>query len=52
MLDIHDFLKLCDAPVESDVKKLISEADAVLYNWTGKLKYERAVRKLMRELKR
>ncbi|WP_158789130.1 HTH domain-containing protein [Granulicella sp. L46] len=44
---IEKFLKLCDAPVEADIKKLIADADAILYNWTGKLKYEQAVRKLM-----
>ena len=44
------FLKLYNSPVESDVKKLISVADAILYNWTGKLSYERAVRMLMQEL--
>jgi predicted NUDIX family phosphoesterase/dephospho-CoA kinase len=51
-INLHDFLALCDASVEAEVKKMISVADAVLYNWTGKLKYEQAVRQLMRELKR
>jgi predicted NUDIX family phosphoesterase/dephospho-CoA kinase len=49
-LSINEFLKLYNSPVEADVKKLIADADAVLYNWTGKLHYERAVRKLMQEL--
>jgi predicted NUDIX family phosphoesterase/dephospho-CoA kinase len=51
-LDFGEFLRLCDAPVEADVRKLISVADAVLYNWTGKLKYEQAVRSLMAEVQR
>jgi hypothetical protein len=49
-LSIDEFLKLYNSPVEADVKKLIVDADAILYNWTGKLHYERAVRKLMQEL--
>jgi predicted NUDIX family phosphoesterase/dephospho-CoA kinase len=49
-LDIDKFLTLRDAPVEVDVRKLIAIADAVIYNWTGKLKYEHAVRRLMKEL--
>jgi len=49
-LHIDKFLALWDAPVESEVKKLIAIADAVLYNWTGKLRYEHAVRQLMQEL--
>jgi len=49
-LDIREFLALRDAPVEAEVRKLIAGADAVLYNWTGKLKYERVVRNLMRAL--
>lgn len=51
-LDFGEFLRLCEAPVEADVRKLISVADAVLYNWTGRLKYEEAVRRLMAEVKR
>jgi hypothetical protein len=50
LLSINEFLELCEAPVESEVKKLISAADAVLYNWNGKLRYEQAVRQLLREL--
>jgi predicted NUDIX family phosphoesterase/dephospho-CoA kinase len=50
-LDLGEFLRLCDAPVEADVRKLISVADAVLYNWTGRLKYEEAIRSLMAEVK-
>ena len=49
-LTTEEFLKLYNAPVELDVQKLIVDADAILYNWTGKLHYEDAVRKLMQEL--
>jgi predicted NUDIX family phosphoesterase/dephospho-CoA kinase len=51
-MTIHDFLRLYDAPVEAEVKKMLSSADAVLYNWTGKVQYERVVRQMMRELAR
>lgn len=48
--EISEFLRLCDAPVELEAKKLITIADAVLYNWTGKPRYEQAVRGLIKEL--
>jgi predicted NUDIX family phosphoesterase/dephospho-CoA kinase len=51
-LAIDAFLKLYNSSVEAEVKKLIADADAILYNWTGKLHYERAVRKLMQELQK
>ena len=51
-VSIDAFLKLYNSPVETDVKKLIAVADAILYNWTGKLHYEHAVRKLMQELQK
>jgi predicted NUDIX family phosphoesterase/dephospho-CoA kinase len=50
-LTIEEFLRLADAPVESEVKKLIVEADAVLYNWTGKMSYDETVRALMKEIR-
>jgi len=49
-LGLAEFLRLCEAPVEADVRKMIAAADVVLYNWTGKLKYEEAVRSLMAEV--
>ena len=49
-INIEQFLALRDAPVESDITKLIAIADVVLYNWTGKLSYEHAVRQLMQEV--
>lgn len=47
---IEQFLRLNDAPVESEIKKLIADADAILYNWSGKLEYEKAIRKFMQEV--
>ena len=41
------FMELYTNPVEQEVSLLISEADAVLYNWTGKLGYDRAIDDLM-----
>jgi len=46
-ISIFDFLKLRNSPVESEVRGLIELGDAVLYNWTGRLEYRRAVRALM-----
>jgi 8-oxo-dGTP pyrophosphatase MutT (NUDIX family) len=49
-LDIHDFLKLREAPVEREVYGMIGTADAVLYNWAGKPMYQAAVRRLMSQV--
>ena len=46
-LTIHDFLQVRDAPVEAEVRYLIADSDAVIYNWTGRLRYQKAIRKLM-----
>jgi hypothetical protein len=47
---IFDFLRVRNAPVERDVEQMIGLSDAVLYNWTGRAQYRRAVHGLMREL--
>jgi hypothetical protein len=47
---IQEFLAVRDAPVEAQVDDLISEADAVLYNWTGKIKYKDTIRTMLDEL--
>jgi predicted NUDIX family phosphoesterase len=47
---MSEFLTIRGAPVESEVEGLISCADAVLYNWTGKLQYHETIRALMNEL--
>lgn len=47
----HDeFLHILTAPVEQDIPILISEADAVLYNWIGESRYKEAVRELVRDV--
>jgi predicted NUDIX family phosphoesterase/dephospho-CoA kinase len=47
---IEEFMKVREAPVETEVRKLIQVADAVLYNWNGRTEYRTAIRTLMREL--
>jgi predicted NUDIX family phosphoesterase/dephospho-CoA kinase len=46
-IDMHDFLRMREAPVERDVEALIAVSDAVLYNWTGQREYRRVIRELM-----
>jgi predicted NUDIX family phosphoesterase/adenylate kinase family enzyme len=45
-----EFLRARNAPVETEVEGLISVADAVLYNWTGRLQYRETIRALMEDL--
>lgn len=47
---ISQFLAARGAPVEAEVEDLIEDADAVLYNWTGKLVYRKAIHTMMRDL--
>ncbi len=47
---IHDFLKIREAPVESEVGNLIGASDAVLYNWSGRPQYRQVVMSLMKSL--
>jgi hypothetical protein len=47
---IDEFLAARVAQVEKEVDDLIETADAVLYNWTGKLDYRRAIRLMMQDL--
>lgn len=49
-ITIHDFLRIRESPVEKEVARMITNVDAVLYNWTGRLGYRKAIRDLMREL--
>jgi dephospho-CoA kinase len=49
-ISFDDFLKLSEAPVEQEVKKMIGLADAVLYNWIGKPKYEQKIHQLMKQI--
>jgi predicted NUDIX family phosphoesterase len=45
-----DFLAARSADVEAEAEGLISTADAVLYNWTGRLQYRETIEGLMAEL--
>ncbi len=47
---MNEFLSLRSAPVEAEVESLIEIADAVLYNWTGRLQYRETIQALMAEL--
>jgi hypothetical protein len=47
---MDEFLALRGAPVEAEVEGLITMADAVLYNWTGRLQYRETIQALMAEL--
>ena len=47
---IFDFLRVRNAQVERQVDQMIGLCDAVLYNWTGRSQYRRAVLGLMEEL--
>jgi len=47
---MNEFLAVRSAPVEAEVEGLIVEADAVLYNWTGRLQYRETIRALMQDL--
>ena len=44
------FFELYSAPVESDVRYLIQDADVIIYNWTGKDEYDAVLDKLGTEL--
>jgi hypothetical protein len=43
-------MKIYNAPFESEVRLLIQDADAVIYNWFGLEDYELVVEKLVTEL--
>ncbi len=49
-ISIHDFLRLRDASVELEVGEMIESSDAILYNWTGRLRYQNVIRSLMQKL--
>jgi hypothetical protein len=44
------FFDLYSAPVESDVRYLIQDADVIIYNWTGKNEYDAVLDQLGTEL--
>jgi hypothetical protein len=47
---MDEFLSVRSAPVEAEVESMIAIADAVLYNWTGRLQYRETIQALMAEL--
>lgn len=47
---LDDFLNVRQAPVEAEAALFIRGADAVIYNWIGRLEYQREVRALMQEI--
>jgi hypothetical protein len=47
---MSDFLATRSTEVEDEVESLISSADAVLYNWTGRPQYRETIKALMAEL--
>lgn len=47
---IFQFLDVRNARVESEVDGMISQADAVLYNWHGLGAYQKTIRKLIQDL--
>jgi predicted NUDIX family phosphoesterase/dephospho-CoA kinase len=47
---LEQFMMFRTAPVEREVEQLLSFADVVLFNWSGRDQFARTVRQLMREL--
>lgn len=47
---IYEFIQARGAPVEQEVGGLVTFADAVIYNWSGKAEYQKTMKKMMREL--
>ncbi len=47
---IHDFITVRDSPVEEEVRGMIGDSDAVLYNWTGRVPYRGTIHRLMRDV--
>jgi predicted NUDIX family phosphoesterase len=49
-LSIQDFLRVSDSPVEMEVRSMIGTCDAVLYNWSGRPLYRKAIHQLMKDV--
>nr|WP_280824452.1 HTH domain-containing protein [Mesorhizobium soli] len=49
-MSLSEFMRIYNAPVESEVRLLIQDADAVIYNWFGLDDYELVVERLIAEL--
>jgi predicted NUDIX family phosphoesterase/dephospho-CoA kinase len=51
-VSFHEFTTSRENPVERETNDLIAEADAVLYNWSGRDSYRKTVHDLMKQLGR
>ncbi|WP_172788252.1 MULTISPECIES: HTH domain-containing protein [Bradyrhizobium] len=49
-ISLHEFMDHYNAPVETEVRSLIEEADAIIYNWYGLESFELVVDNLIGEL--
>lgn len=49
-LSLSDFMQIYNAPVESEVNSMITEADAIIYNWWGLDEYELVISRLTQQL--
>ncbi|MCJ2080704.1 hypothetical protein [Methylobacterium sp. J-090] len=49
-ITLSEFMKIYNAPVESEVRLIIQEADAIIYNWFGLDNYEILVENLIEKL--
>jgi predicted NUDIX family phosphoesterase len=49
-VDCDTFMRMLSAPVEQDVPFMMSEADAVIYNWSGEASYGRTLSAMAEEL--
>jgi len=49
-ITFSQFVKLYTAPVESKIRYMTGDADALIFNWLGLEAYERALSTLMEEL--
>jgi adenylate kinase family enzyme len=49
-IDPETFMRMLSAPVEHDVPFMMSEADAVIYNWSGEAGYDKTLSAMAEEL--
>ncbi|NOS70152.1 MAG: NUDIX domain-containing protein [Verrucomicrobia bacterium] len=48
-ISIEEFIQIRESSVESEVVEMIEDADAVLYNWTGKPNYKQTIHAMIRD---
>ena len=49
-LTIHDFIRLRKHPVEEEADGMIAIADAILYNWRGRVDHRRTIQLMMSQM--